>query len=208
MISKKQIYDDLKNLKIKYKDKIFIVSKSIPLDPYDYHLYDPESKKMISYLIPSSEKENSFKFKIEGEGEFLLRVEYEEVIDNFNNKKLKPKYIIEKLVEDEKIDNKNETLFDNNINYKIEGNDYTVLENFLKADFIKKFLIVMAFVILLFFIIVGIYMINIRSIAGDTIMEAFYHSMGWFSIAFGIFSFSLLLGISFLIKSDKENIWR
>lgn len=201
MISKKQIYDDLKNLKIKYKDKIFIVSKSIPLDPYDYHLYDPESKKMISYLIPSSGKENSFKFKIEGEGEFLLRVEYEEIIDNFNNKKLKPKYIIEKLVEDEKIDNKNETLQNDTIteNNKIESNQQNTALIFL---YLKKIIIIiMAFVVLILFINAGNDMLGIRSIAGDTIMEAYYHSVGRFSISFGIFSFSLLLGISFLINS-------
>ena len=48
-------------------------------------------------------------------------------------------------------------------------------------------------------IIAGLNMITIRSVAGNTIMEIYYHSVGIFVIGIGLFVGSLLWGISYLI---------
>ena len=68
----------------------------------------------------------------------------------------------------------------------------------------KVFLVIMAIVVLCFFSFVGCDMYNIRSQSGNTIMEAYYHTMGEFTVGFGIFGFALLLGISSLIPSNKK----
>lgn len=68
----------------------------------------------------------------------------------------------------------------------------------------RGFLIFMAILVLLIFCFSGLDMLFITSVDGGTIMEAYYHAMGSFSIALGLFGFSLLLGFSALISRKKE----
>lgn len=49
-------------------------------------------------------------------------------------------------------------------------------------------------------IIAGIDMILIRSVAGNSVAEAYYHSVGIFVIGIGIFAGALLWGIAYLIR--------
>lgn len=46
----------------------------------------------------------------------------------------------------------------------------------------------------------GVSMITIRSISGDTIMEAYYHSMGWAIVGFSVFLFSAGLATGMVIE--------
>jgi len=53
-------------------------------------------------------------------------------------------------------------------------------------------------------IIAGINMISIVSVAGNTIVEAYYHAMGYFVIGFGIFAGGLLYGMAKLFENRRR----
>jgi len=56
------------------------------------------------------------------------------------------------------------------------------------------------FLSLLICIIAGLDMTTIRSVAGNTVAEAFYNSVGVFVIGIGLFVGPLLWGIAYLIR--------
>lgn len=91
---------------IKYKGKIYKVSKSKPNEKYPFFLYDTENNEFLSYLIPDEEENNLYKFKV-GFGIFTVKVDKDIIIDENGIKKIKPVFTVNKLMDISKKDELN-----------------------------------------------------------------------------------------------------
>ena len=79
---------------------------------------------------------------------------------------------------------------------KREQENYRVLEDKEDINEITAGLKIAGIASGIICVIAGTNMISIVSVAGDTIMEAYYHAMGYFAIGFGIFAGGLLYGMA------------
>lgn len=91
---------------------------------------------------------------------------------------------------------------ENHVRLPTENKEATAKNGELEEKYgrgVRTILYIIGFFSSFICIIAGLNMITIRSIAGNTIMEIYYHSVGIFVIGIGLFVGSLLWGISYLI---------
>lgn len=84
---------------IKYKGKIYKVSKSRPNEKYPFFLYDTENNEFLSYLIPDENEDNLYKFKVGDFAIFTVKIDKEIIIDENGIKKIKPIFTVNKLID-------------------------------------------------------------------------------------------------------------
>jgi len=89
----------IKKLRIKYKGNVYKVLEGASGEKYRYYLFDEKNKKFLSYLVPVKDERDTYTFKIEGEGVFLLKIHMVRKADKKGEYKLVPEFKIEKVEE-------------------------------------------------------------------------------------------------------------